>query len=210
MQSMKIVKSAIAILIAVFPAVSSSAGEVGDANYGAIFARKNCAWCHGPSLQGFATAPRLAGQKPLYIVSQLWDFAYHKRDNPFSRQYMWCAVANHLSLQTVRDLSVYVAMLHPKPANNGSAALASSGQTLYREGLPTANMPACVACHGPNAEGSGSIPRLGGLSYYYLKRRLEQWGEGYHASAAFPMPRVASKLPEDEIETLASYLSFVN
>jgi cytochrome c553 len=152
----------------------------------------------------------LAGQKPLYIVSQLWDFAYHTRDNPFSRQYMWCAVANHLSLQTVRDLAVYVTMLHAKPANNGSAALVPSGQKLYREGLPTANIPACVACHGPNAEGSGSIPRLGGLSYYYLKRRLEQWGEGYHASAAFPMPQVASKLPADEIEVLASYLSFVN
>src|SRR6516164_10451070 len=132
---MKIVKSAIAILIAMFPAVSSSAGEVGDVIYGGRFATRNCAWCHGPSLQGFATAPRLAGQKPLYIETQLRDFAYHTRDNPFSRQYMWCAVANHLSLQTVRDLAVYVAMLHAKPANDGSAALASSGQILYREGL---------------------------------------------------------------------------
>ena len=53
------------------------------------------------------------------------------------------------------------------------------------------------------------IPRLGGLSYFYLKRRLAQWGEGYHAAAAPPMPRIASKLSPDAIEALASYLSFV-
>jgi len=205
---MKIVKSAIAILIAMYPSVSS-AGEVGDIIYGGRFANRNCAWCHGPSMQGSWIAPRLAGQKPLYIETQLRDLKYHTRDNPPSKLYMWGAAANHLSLQTVRDLAVYVAILHAKPANDGSAALASGGQTLYREGFPAANIPACVACHGPNAEGAGSIPRLGGLSYYYLKRRLEQWGEGYHASAAFPMPEVASKVPADEIEALASYLSFV-
>jgi cytochrome c553 len=50
---------------------------------------------------------------------------------------------------------------------------------------------------------------VGGLSYHYLKRRLEQWGEGYHAAAAAPMPGVASQLSENEIQALASYLSFV-
>jgi hypothetical protein len=50
---------------------------------------------------------------------------------------------------------------------------------------------------------------LAGLSYGYLKRRLEEWGEGYHASAEAPMPRIASKLYPEEIEALASFLSFV-
>jgi cytochrome c553 len=50
---------------------------------------------------------------------------------------------------------------------------------------------------------------LGGLSYYYLKRRLEQWGEGYHATALPPMPEIASKLSAGDVEALASYLSFV-
>jgi hypothetical protein len=42
-----------------------------------------------------------------------------------------------------------------------------------------------------------------------LKRRLEQWAEGYHAAAGPPMPDIASKLSPDQIEALASYLSFV-
>jgi cytochrome c553 len=53
------------------------------------------------------------------------------------------------------------------------------------------------------------IPRLSGLAYIYLKRRLEQWTEGYHAAAGPPMPHIAGKLSPDQIEALASYLSFV-
>jgi cytochrome c553 len=75
--------------------------------------------------------------------------------------------------------------------------------------MPEENIAACVACHGPNAEGIGTIPRIGGLDYTYLKRRLEQWAEGYHGSLGHPMPHIATQLSQDQIEELASYLSFV-
>jgi cytochrome c553 len=75
--------------------------------------------------------------------------------------------------------------------------------------MPDANIVACVVCHGPDAEGVREIPRLGGLAFSYLKSRLEQWGHGYHAAAGPPMPSIASKLSPDQIEALASYLSFV-
>lgn len=57
-------------------------------------------------------------------------------------------------------------------------------------------------------EGFEGIPRLGGMGYAYLKRRLEQWSEGYHA-AAEPMPRISKSLSVNEVEALASYLSFI-
>src|SRR5215471_2914210 len=98
----------------------------------------------------------------------------------------------------------------PKAADDGFRELAAIGATIYQDGVPESNIVSCVACHGPNAEGVGEIPRLGGLSYFYLKRRLDQWGEGYHAAARPPMPRIASKLGPNEIEALASYLSFVS
>ena len=69
-------------------------------------------------------------------------------------------------------------------------------------------LPPC-SCHGPNAEGIGSIPRIGGLDYTYLRRRLEQWAEGYHGSLEHPMPHTATQLSRDQIEELASDLSFV-
>ena len=87
--------------------------------------------------------------------------------------------------------------------------LAATGRTIYQEGMPDSNIVACVVCHGPNAEGVGQIPRLGGLAYTYLKRRLEQWGEGYHAAAGPPMPDISSRLSQHQVEALASYLSFI-
>jgi cytochrome c553 len=121
---------------------------------------------------------------------------------------MWGAAAN-LSPSTAHYLAFYFSKQLPKAANDGDKGLAAAGKTLFEDGDPASNTVSCAVCHGPNAEGIGEIPRLGGLSYYYLKRKLTQWGEGYHAAAKAPMPRIASKLSSSEIEALASYLSFV-
>jgi len=169
---------------------------------------RNCTWCHGTSGQGFMIAPRLAGQRPQYTESQIRSFREHTRDNLFSKQYMWGAVAA-LSPHAARDLAIYFATIVPKPANDGDRNLAARGRTIYLDGIPEANVVSCYACHGPNAEGVRDIPRLGGLAYFYLKGRLEQWREGYHSGPGSPMPMVAGHLGPDEIEALASYLSFV-
>jgi len=121
---------------------------------------------------------------------------------------MWGAAAN-LSPLAARNLAVYFSTIPPKAANDGDRELAATGRAIYQEGIPDANVAACVACHGPNAQGVGEIPRLGGLAYTYLQRRLEQWGEGYHAAAGPPMPHIASKLSPKHIAALASYLSFI-
>jgi cytochrome c553 len=168
---------------------------------------RNCNWCHGTSAQGFSVAPRLAGQKEKYILRQISGFGAHSRDNPYSAKFMWNAVAN-LAPETARDLAAYYAEQQAWPARNGNPDLAAAGKIIYEEGIATANVVACAACHGPNAQGFEAIPRLGGLSYLYLKRRLDQWNEGFHASAT-PMPLVSRELSASEIEALASYLSFV-
>ena len=153
-------------------------------------------------------APRLAGQQPAYLLKQLKDMREHTRDNPFSKQYMWGAVAA-LDPQAARDLAAHFASIYPKPANDGNSSLVAEGRTIYMEGSPEANIAACYACHGPNGAGVRDIPRLGGLAYFYLKARLEQWGQGYHSGMETPMPVVARQLGPREIEALASYLSFV-
>lgn len=169
---------------------------------------RNCTWCHGGSANGYSPAPALAGQRPLYVEKQLANFRTHTRDNPFARQYMWGAARN-LDVPSVRNLATYFASLPPRAASDGVPDLVALGRTIYQEGMPDANIVACVVCHGPNAEGVREIPRLGGLDYSYLKRRLEQWNQGYHAAAGPPMISISSKLSSDQVEALASYLSFV-
>jgi cytochrome c553 len=199
---MKLTRSRRAILVIGFTAVLPWAGHAES------LAVRNCTWCHGVSAHGYSPAPGLAGQRREYIQNQLKDFSEHTRDNPFSRLYMWGATAN-LSPATAHGLAFYFSTLSPQAANDGNRELEAEGRSIYQLGMPDSNTAACVVCHGPNAEGVGEIPRLGGLAYTYLKRRLEQWGEGYHAAARPPMPRIASKLSANQIEALASYLSFV-
>jgi cytochrome c553 len=199
---MKYIEAKIAALAFAFVAVSAPAGHA-ESN-----AIRNCTWCHGGSAQGYTPAPRLAGQRPRYIEQQLVSFADHTRDSPFSRLYMWGAAAN-LSPQAARDLAVYFSRLPRRAADDGDRELVPRGEAIYQLGVPEANIAACVACHGPNAEGVGAIPRLGGLAYTYLKSRLQQWGQGYHGALQFPMPHIAAQLSRDQVEALASYLSFV-
>jgi len=169
---------------------------------------RNCIWCHGTLAQGYTPAPQLAGQRPQYVENQIAAFRTHARDNPLSRQYMWNAVEN-LDAGAAHDLAAYFSTLPAKAAGDGKRELVAAGLTIYRDGMPDLNIAACVVCHGPNAEGVRQIPRLGGLAYSYLKRRLEQWAEGYHSAAGPPMPNIAGKLSANQIDALASYLSFV-
>ena len=201
-QTMKLNKLKIAVLVIVSFAAPALAGELGNVNV------RNCTWCHGPSAQGYLPAPRLAGQKYQYLLKQLRSFSEHGRNNPFSRMYMWPAAAN-VSLQAARYLASYLSKLSPKTADDGNRELVSMGRAIYQEGVPDSNIVACVACHGPRAQGFAEIPRLGGLSYTYLQKRLVQWHEGYDAAAMHPMPHVASKLSPQQIAGLASYLSFI-
>jgi cytochrome c553 len=201
--NMRFVTPACAALLTALLTTTSYAGDLGEA-----IANRNCAWCHGQSGQGFSTAPRIAGQRAQYIESQILDFKHHTRDNPKSQQFMWGAAAK-IDAQSAVEVALYYASVAPLAAEDGNKTLMEDGRMTYRDGKIEKNIPSCVACHGPNAEGVGSIPRLGGLSYRYLKRRLDQWGQGYHLAAKAPMAEIAKNLPPEEIEALASYLSFV-
>jgi cytochrome c553 len=168
---------------------------------------RNCIWCHGTSAQGYYNAPRIAGQRADYLANQLEAFATHQRDEFFSVKYMWNAAA-HLDPVTIRNLAAYFSALPPEAAMDGDSKLAAEGKIIFENGLPDENIAACQACHGPEAQGVREIPRLGGLSYGYLKRRLEQWSRGQDASGT-PMPKVGRSLSPNQIAALASYLSFV-
>lgn len=205
---MKFITSMLATLALVSASANALAWEADAGSFGQTLVDRNCSWCHGPSLQGFTTAPRLAGQRRQYLKNQLLSFQAHERNNPLSQQYMWGAAAT-LNSETARELASYLARLEAEPADDGDSRLAPIGEAIYLQGIQSSNIPACVACHGPHGEGIAAIPRIGGLSYHYLKRKLEEWVEGYHPTALAPMPEVAGKLSTNNIEALASYLSFV-
>lgn len=205
---MKLSRTIVALIAIAASSSAVLAFEFRSKSPGQRFADRNCSWCHGPSFQGFTVAPRLAGQKAGYIERQLRDLKTHARDNPKSEEQMWGPAGNTAD-QGIHEVAEYLETLEPEPANDGIRDLEDRGRNVYEVGDGAANVPSCVVCHGPQGQGTGAIPRIGGLSYPYLVRRLEQWGEGYHASAAFPMPAVASQIAPGDIQAIASYLSFI-
>ena len=84
----------------------------------------------------------------------------HARQS-YSKLYMWGAAAN-LSPRAARNLAIYFSTLPPKAANDGDRERVATGRAIYQEGIPDSNIAACVACHGPVAQGVSEIPRLGG------------------------------------------------
>jgi len=117
-------------------------------------------------------------------------------------------VATNVLPENECEVAAYLSSLEPEPFNNGDEALVHQGEAIFKTGVPKDNIPACQFCHGPDAQGSGIFPRLGGQSAYYLKRRLQQWVEGYSVIAEH-MPGIAQKLSPEQMDAVASYLSYV-
>ena len=171
-----------------------------------------CTDCHGPSGQGylgFLPIPRLAGQPALYIEHQLQAFVERRRE----RDIFFNMAKTHSVGPGIRAAVVeHFRHLNPKPFGRGPRHLAATGKRLYEEGLPEANIPACSACHGPDAKGQDAIPRLAGQLYAYTVKELVHWDSErnqYRAKneTSVVMEPIAHSLTRQQIEAIAAYLS---
>ncbi|MEO8779374.1 MAG: c-type cytochrome [Rhodanobacter sp.] len=195
------------------PASSSSAAapasvaavKPGDATAGQAKAAV-CGACHG--LDGNSSDPqfpKLAGQSEQYIVRQLTDFKSGKRQNP-----IMLGMATPLSTQDMHDVGAYFASQKSRPGV-ADQALVEPGQTLFRQGDPKRDIPACMACH--TIDGSGNpgamYPQLAGQHAQYVEAVLkawhngDSWGTDVHSQI---MPTIAKKLDAKDIAAVASYI----
>ena len=189
------------------PAVAAAPTAVkpGDATAGQAKAAV-CGACHGmDGNSADAQYPKLAGQSEQYIVRQLTDFKSGKRQNP-----IMMGMAAPLSEQDMHDLGAYFATQKPLPGV-ADQALVEHGETLYRQGDSSRDIPACMACH--SIDGSGNpgamYPHLAGQHAQYVEATLKAWhdgttwGDDAHAKI---MPSIAAKLDSKDIAALASYI----
>jgi cytochrome c553 len=171
-----------------------------------------CKDCHGASAQGyrgFFPIPRLAGQRTEYLENQLRAFIEHRRTNN-----VMFNVAHALSPSMVSALAESFRSLDPAPIGGAPRQLAAEGKRIFEDGVPDANVAACAACHGPDATGTGEIPRLAGQLYPYLTKELTNWGKERGQNPAKPdtsaiMSPVAHSLTKSQIEAVAAYVSYL-
>jgi cytochrome c553 len=208
----------LALLTAMLASVFSAAGRAGGADKvasrGNVHAKAEyCTDCHGLSGQGYLgylVMPRLAGQTTEYFESQLRAFVERSREKDI---FLDMAKVHSVSPSMRAALAGFFRDLNPKPFGGAPKRLVTTGKRLYEEGLVEANVPACSACHGPDAKGQEGIPRLAGQLYAYTTKELQHWsrergqGPGKDDTSAVMLP-IAHNLTQAQIAAIAAYLSY--
>jgi len=110
-----------------------------------------CTDCHGSSGQGYhAYLTRLAGQQIEYFETQLEAFVERRRD---SNILIDMGKVHGLTPTMRTALAMHFRGLDPGPVGGAPRNLVAKGKQLYEEGVPEGDVPACSACHGPEAKG---------------------------------------------------------
>lgn len=203
----------IATLAFAFPGTVARTEDKSTASRGSVQAKLSyCKDCHGASAQGypgFFPIPRLAGQQTEYLENQLRAFIEHRRTNN-----VMFNVAHSLSPGMMSALASDFKALNPAPVGGAPRRLVAEGKKIFEDGLPEANIAACAACHGPDATGSGEIPRLAGQLYPYVIKTLTNWGKERGQNPTEPdasaiMSPVAHSLSKSQIEAVAAFVSYL-
>ena len=170
-----------------------------DAARGGAMAAQRCAMCHG--MDGRSThdgIPSLAGQPPLFIVTQMILFREGLRQVP-----AMLGAAQDLPDRDIEDLAAWYASLPPGPPEDRRArdpALFAAGQAL----IGPRN---CAVCHMPTLVGREQVPRLVGQREEFLARTMIEYRDGVRVGADSQMNGAVMGLTDAQIAALAHYLS---
>jgi cytochrome c553 len=151
--------------------------------------------------------PQLAGQQPEYLENQLFAFVEGRRKDRFMSK-----VATVLSPAMIRAVARHFSELNPKPFGGSTIEFTTVGKSLYEEGIPSADIQPCAACHRPDAKGDGACPRLAGQLPEYTVKTLVNWSKERGQDPNKPdtsaiMEPIAHSLTETQILAIAAYLA---
>ena len=197
------------------PMADEKPAHWGDAKAGQAKAG-TCAACHGADGNSSdAQYPKLAGQHERVILKQLKAFKSGDRENP-----IMMPMASSLSEQDMRDVGAYFATQKATAGVADDSKVAEGkphagekywqvGERLWRAGNPKANIPACMACHGPTGRGNpgAAYPALTGQHAQYTSARLNYFrtGSDKAKTTSGTMVDIAKRLSDEEIQGLATY-----
>ncbi len=163
-----------------------------------------CAACHGTDgNSSIAANPKLAGQSEGYLLKQLQEFKSKKRDNAT----MYGMVVG-LSDQDMADLAAFYASGKVK-AGTADETLVQKGEQIYRSGVASQGLSACIGCHGPTGAGNAAakFPALQGQHADYTVSQLKAFSAGARANdAGNMMQNIAGKMNPADMKAVATYI----
>lgn len=162
----------------------------------------SCFLCHGA--QGESTSevfPRLAGQNAEYIAKQLSAFKSGQRKST-----TMSGMVGTLTPDEMLALGRYYEKFTVPREAAKDPQLAAMGRQVYLQGNAQSGVPACVSCHGSNAEGAANLPRLAGQFSGYIHTQLKSFNKRDRTNDNAVMHVVAEKMTELEMAAVAEYV----
>lgn len=171
-----------------------------DYSKGKQLYQKNCYTCHGQAGVNMNT-PVLYGQELEYIQSSLKKFKSHKRmDNIM---YYMNSMASTLTDDQIKQVSLYLTAQDPCKLVMDIDVDESGFIEKFKAGRSTVTKKNCMHCH---ASFHHQAPRLLGQKKNYIKTSLIAFKN--NTRQGFPMMnRIASKLTDEEIQNISTYLN---
>lgn len=163
----------------------------------------SCFLCHG--VKGESTSeifPRLAGQNAEYIAKQLEAYKAGARKSTAMND-----MSAKLTPAEMLALGKYYEKMDLPREEPKEPQLAAMGHYIYHNGNKFTGVPACVACHGQNAEGAANLPRLSRQFSSYLEHQLKMFNKRDRTNDNAVMHVVAEKMTQLEMHAVSEYLS---
>ena len=167
----------------------------------------SCAACHGDDgISLNPVWPKLAGQNPKYLASQLHEFKKGSDGN--RNNAVMYGISVNLSDQDIEDLSEYYSSLKSTVGLTKDEYL-ELGRNIYRGGNMEIKMQACISCHGPNGQGNyaAAIPMLSGQHSQYTFQQLKNFQTSMRSNDYNKMMRnIVHRMTDEEMKAVASYI----
>ncbi|MFM2049790.1 MAG: hypothetical protein RL682_281 [Pseudomonadota bacterium] len=162
-----------------------------------------CFLCHGAEGESSSEVfPRLAGQHWEYVAKQLENFKSGKRKSTAMAD-----MSSKLTSDEMVALGKYFEKQKAPPDPPNDVGLAAVGRYIYASGNKFSGVPACIGCHGAQALGTTSLPRLAGQYAAYTEAQLKQFSERERTNDNAVMHSIVSKMTHLEMAAVAEYLS---
>lgn len=153
-----------------------------------------CANCHGESgVSKNQDVPNLGAQNPAYLLEQIRKFGSGERKDQFM-QGLIKAMKEEERVQVAAYFSS-----QKVPAGKADTALVARGKEFY--------VRLCARCHGEQAHGNETIPRLAGQQVEYLKKSIVRFRDGTGERNYTLMQIATAGLKNEDIPAIAAYLS---
>ncbi len=171
---------------------------------------ETCVACHGLDGKGLTPdIPNIGGQYESYLLEELLEYKEAAdgtgmgRPNP-----IMMGMVAPLSEEDLAELAKYYSE-QEVAVGETDPDLVDWGEKIYRGGIVSEQVPACIACHGAQGEGNelANFPKLSGQHALYVAQSLRAFKEGEREGGPNDMMHsVVHHMTTYDMEAVASYI----